>query len=144
MKNTNIAMGQTTNKMTHKIFGLLLFLVLLIAGCQRKRLYDKTEGETYARKRIQEVLADTIYAHDRGQQILVNNGELAIKIVEPILFDKYGEEMILDEKPYQAFKVDNYWLVRGSTPDDPNFEGGAFEIIIDSRDARVVRVIHYK
>jgi hypothetical protein len=114
----------------------------MTVGCHRKRLYDQVEGEAYARKRLVEVLADTIRPH-YGRQILLDK-ELVIKIVEPILFETYGRETILDERPYQACKVDNYWLVKGSTPDDPDFRGGAFEIIIDSRDARILRMVHYK
>jgi len=42
-------------------------------ACQRKRLYDKEEGEAYARKRVQEVLADTVYSHNVGQKVLLGN-----------------------------------------------------------------------
>ena len=130
--------------MKHRFIGLLLLIALMTLGCQRKRLYDRAEGEAYARKRIQQVLMDTTYSPSNSQENLVSTSELAIAIVEPILFVTYGQKQILNEKPYQAFKVDNYWLIRGSVPDDPDFRGGAFEIIIDSRNARVVRMVHYK
>jgi hypothetical protein len=130
------------------VFGLIAILLLTYFNHQAKTTYRKEEGEEYARTRIEEVLTDTVhmkyYQEKFEKQVLIDDAATAIKTVEPILFRKYGKEKILDERPYQAFRVDNYWLIKGSFPHDPGMKGGTFEIIIDSRDARVIRVLHYK
>ena len=120
------------------LFGLIALFLLTYFNHQPKRTYSKEEGEEYARTRIEEVLADTApmkyYQEQYEKQILIGDEITAIKTVEPILFRNFGKEQILSERPYQAFKVDHYWLIKGSFPDVPGMKGGTFEIIIDARD----------
>jgi hypothetical protein len=95
---------------------------------------------------MNEVLADsTPRPWNRGENelILIKTKEDAISVAEPILFGIYGREKILRERPYGVHKFDNYWYVSGSLPRLYTF-GGGFEIILDSRDARVLSVTHYK
>lgn len=139
-----IVLKQMTINYKLYLFGLTSIFLLTYFIYQPKRIDSKEEGEEYARKRIQEVLTDTAHREYYQQRPLVDDEETAIKTVEPILFRTYGKEKILNERPYQAFKVDNYWLIKGSFPDDPDMRGGTFEIIIDSRDARVIGITHYK
>jgi hypothetical protein len=128
--------------------GLLASFFVTYVAYQPMRTYDKDEGEAYARKRINEVLTDTTYKNFYDQpartQILIPTANIAMKVAEPILIEKYGAETVYGERPYQAFRIDNFWLVKGSWPDNPGLKGGTFEIIIDARDARVIRIVHYK
>ena len=63
-------------------------------------------------------------------------------MAEPILFEIYGKSKIEDEKPYEVFLINNYWVIRGT---QNRFSlGGTFSIVIDARNSKVIRVIHYK
>ena len=137
-------------KVNDKLFlvGLIATFLITYFMHQPRRLYDDQEGKEYARKRIEEAFPDTSYRafyEQTGEtQTLVTSAEVAMKVVEPIVLAKYGSETISFERPFQAFKVDNFWLVKGTFPDDPDLRGGTFEVILDARDARVIRIVHYK
>ncbi len=73
---------------------------------------------------------------------LINNKEMAIAVVEPILFKIYGNENILKQRPYESYLINGYWYISGTLPED--WKGGVFEIIISSKNAQVVKLIHGK
>lgn len=76
-------------------------------------------------------------------QNLVATKETAIEVVEPMLFDIYGKQKILSERPYGIHKIGDYWVVSGSLSRYYDF-GGGFGIIIDAKDAKVMSITHYK
>jgi hypothetical protein len=51
----------------------------------------------------------------------------AIAAAEPVLFNTYGKDEILSEKPYKAYLMDNYWVINGTLPQ--GMMGGIFLII---------------
>lgn len=71
----------------------------------------------FAEQRVEKVLADTM-KNSQGRwyekEILVKTEQSAIRIAEPILFDIYGKERILSERPYGVHKIHNYWYIAGS------------------------------
>jgi len=73
---------------------------------------------------------------------LIRNKETAIAIAEPILFDRYGKKNITKQKPYECFFIERYWYITGTLP--KGWDGGVFEILIDSKDGRIVKLIHGK
>lgn len=126
--------------------GLITIIALTMTVNYFKTPWRAGLSEDFAKKRVKEVLMDTtVRPWTRGKDgiILVKTREAAISIAEAILFDIYGEEKILAERPYGVHKIDVYWFVSGSLPRLYTF-GGGFEIIIDSRDAGVISVTHYK
>jgi hypothetical protein len=66
----------------------------------------------------------------------------AVAIAEPILFNVYGKDQILHERPYVVNFVDGYWVLSGSLP--KGWWGGTFLIVVSAKDGRVIRLIHYK
>ena len=100
----------------------------------------------FAEKRVKEVLMDTSqrsWAKVQRGMVLIRTEEAAIQIAEPILFEIYGKERILSERPYGVHKIDDYWFVSGSLQRLYTV-GGGFEIILDSRNAEVMSITHYK
>src|ERR1700733_2919528 len=73
----------------------------------------------------------------------INDTVSLIKYVEPILFETYGKEHILAEKPYIVFFKEGIWIADGSLPDRFT-KGGTFHIEVRARDGKVIKIIHYK
>lgn len=127
------------------IFALVFILGLTIAVNYYKAPWDTDLPADWVEKRVKEVLMDTSsrsWAKGRQNKFVITTSEAAIKVAEPILFEVYGKEEVLDERPYKVYKADDYWLIEGSLP--KLYDGGAFEIILDARDARVMSIVHYR
>lgn len=73
---------------------------------------------------------------------LIDSKETAVKFAEVILFKVYGEKTIRKERPYEIHLIDGYWVINGTIAEGSR--GGGFEIILDSKDGRVIRLVHYK
>ena len=118
----------------------MLFVIMQIS-CNQV-LHNKL-GIENAKKELENALKDTtkLAILDKNE-LLIKEENTAIKVAEPILFEIYGKSKIEDEKPYEAYLINNYWVING-TINRFSF-GGAFSIIIDARNSKVVNVIHYK
>ena len=97
-------------------------------------------GEESARRSLQQVLSDSTAR--RPPSLLIPDEKTATGVAEAVLFKVYGEEEIKDERPYETFLIDGYWVIRGTIP--LGYDGGGFEIIMDSKDGRVIHLTHYK
>ena len=120
---------------------ILIFFVILQISCNQV-LHNKL-GIENARKELESALNDTtkITILDKNE-LLIKEEKTAIKVAEPILFEIYGKSKIENEKPYEAYLINNYWVING-TINRFSF-GGGFSIIIDARNSKVINVIHYK
>ena len=76
------------------------------------------------------------------KELLIKNENTAIQIAEPILCEIYGESHIKDQKPYEVYLIDNYWVINGTLP--IGMLGGTFVIIIDARNSKVLKITHFK
>ncbi|WP_018616354.1 NTF2 fold immunity protein [Segetibacter koreensis] len=98
-------------------------------------------GRQNARRQMREAL------EGKGQPFtwdtLIKTSSTAIATAEPILFDAFGKEQVLNEKPYEVYLIDGYWYITGTVPKKYN-KGGAFEIIFSARDGKIIRLTHYK
>src|SRR5689334_23313256 len=99
----------------------------------------------FANEKLHEALTDsstTYSVHNPGTR-MIKDEHTATSVAEAILFGIYGKNKILTERPYQVYKLDEYWYLSGSLH-GWYVDGGSFEIILDSRDAHVVNVRHYR
>jgi len=78
-----------------------------------------------------------------GNNTLIKDRQSLIKYAEPILFQTYGKENILKEKPYKISFKNGVWSMDGTLPKQYTV-GGTFHIVINARDGKVVKMIHYK
>ena len=103
-----------------------------------------TLGRGHAKEQLKLSLTDTTLhnAIKNTEQLLIAKKDLAINIAEPYLFSVYGKEAILGEKPYEAYLIDNYWVILGTLPE--KMMGGTFLIILDAATGKVVRITHGK
>jgi hypothetical protein len=97
-------------------------------------------GEETAKEQLKEAL------EGKGQRYtfdtLIKKASTAIAIVEPILFELYGKQQIISERPYEVYLLDGYWYLSGTIPKD--WKGGGFEIILSARNGEIIRLTHYK
>jgi len=120
---------------------LIIALAFSINACAQK---DKTILERqHAEKELKSFLANTNQHNVISKKnLILEDKETAISVAEPILFKIYGKENIQSEKPYQAYLVNNYWVISGTLPDDSL--GGTFLIILDAKNSQVIRITHGK
>lgn len=85
----------------------------------------------------------------QSQHNIINNGEnivkdsaTAINIAEIVLFNIFGKENIEKQKPYEIDFIRNYWIIEGSLPQ--GFKGGTFIIILNAKDAKIIKISHGK
>ena len=69
----------------------------------------------------------------------VPDKDTAIKIAEVILFRLYGEETIIDQKPYVVTQDENIWWVCGTLKED--VMGAAFKIAISQQTAAILYLV---
>ncbi len=116
---------------------LLLFILVSCKGPKEDRLLL---GEKKAREYLAKALKDSTDVLYTGNA-LIDNQETAIKLSEVLLFKIYGEDMIKAERPYEVHFIDGYWILKGTLP--VGADGGTFfSIIFDSRDGRVIKLLH--
>ena len=120
----------------------VLFLFILAFSCNKeKALNPSFEKIKLSDKEILKEINDCkLFEIDKEKEI--NDEVSAISVAEPILFSSYGKENILKQRPYKIGKVQNYWVIYG-TFNSLGF-GGVFEIIIDSKNGKIVRLTHGK
>ena len=122
-----------------KLLIILALTLPLFVNCQNFK-GRVVLGQENARQAVKKSLADKNYKP--FYDTLIKDKETAIGVAEPILFKIYGKKNIISERPYECYLIDGYWYICGTLP--KNFEGGVFETIIDSRDGRVVKIMHGK
>ena len=97
-------------------------------------------GEENARRQLKEAL------NGEGQKFtfdtMVKNSVTAVAIAEPLLFEVFGKQQVLSEKPYEVYLIDGYWYISGTIP--TGYKGGGFEIIFSAKNGQVIRLTHYK
>jgi len=136
---------------------LLFFGILLLNfSCSEKIDSNKILLETDSDKIFLEN-QDREYAISELQNALKNNkivpeseinytakpipdSKSAVNIAEKILFEVYGKEEIKEQRPYNVVFQDDYWIING-TQAKPAI-GGVFLIIINSKDGKIIELIH--
>lgn len=124
----------------------LLLLLALSLSCSSQNKESNAErlilGREYAEKELKKSLSDSLLHNVVGSRILIDKEENAIKIAEAILFPIYTEENIVRQRPYESYRINNYWVISGTLP--TRYLGGTFLIILDARDGKVIRITHGK
>jgi len=98
-------------------------------------------GEEWAKKYIDERIKEKnkYYLPKDG---IIKNKEMAMQIAEIYLNSIYGADVIEDEKPFEVYNYNRYWLVAGTLP--KGWIGGTAVIIMSQNSGQVLDVIHYQ
>ena len=121
----------------------VIFLILMVMGIAVYRAFFSKDRYTALNQQVSNCDGCT-----------VKNEETAVDIAEEILFKTYGKSHIKNQRPYEIKLLGNkVWSLKGSLNQStleklvsggmPEF-GGTFEIDIDPRDGKILKIIHYK
>lgn len=124
---------------------ILLFLSLLIfiISCSQSKSERIILGEKYAKSELEKTL-NPKNEHNviDNKSLIITNKETAVKIAETILFEIYGKKNIENQKPYEIYKFENFYVILGTIP--KNSVGGTFIIIIDGTNSKILKISHGK
>ncbi|MDM1355894.1 NTF2 fold immunity protein [Myroides marinus] len=74
---------------------------------------------------------------------IISNDSTAVKVVEQILFNMYGEDNIVKQRPYSVvLKHDSIWSIQGKLLN--GWDGGVFYIELNKNTGKVEKIFHDK
>ncbi|RSK49898.1 YbbC/YhhH family protein [Hymenobacter rigui] len=123
------------------LYYTLILLVLSFSSCAQGKKHSRL-GLEVAKEELQEALKRTPESVSPTMQQPLPDSIAAVRFAEPILFRTYGKKHIVDERPYEVYLIDKYWVLMGTLPEDSM--GGTFTIILDSRTGQIIELTHGK
>ncbi|MFT3920360.1 NTF2 fold immunity protein [Cloacibacterium sp.] len=121
-----------------KILQILLILVFSSSFSQSKNP-DLERARKFVEESLNDKTAHNVIVKKTSQHLLEK--QTIIKIAEAALFQIYGKENILKQRPYKTYRINNFWLIEGTLK---SYFGGVFQIIIDDRTGEIKRITHGK
>ncbi|MCV2486319.1 YbbC/YhhH family protein [Flavobacterium sp. SH_e] len=118
---------------------LIALLLILIFSCCSHSKYGSDQAEFELKRALEDPSHDNFVDN---KKVLIKDNQTAIKIAEPILFSIYGEDEIKHQKPYEVNLINNHYVINGTLLWGE--QGGTFLIIIDARNAKVLKITHSK
>jgi hypothetical protein len=129
-------------KMKYKFLIHIILLFFTLAYCQEKEDRYKL-GKTHAESELKLALSnESQHNVIDNKTLIIKDSNTAISIAEPILFNIYGKENIILQKPYEIYQIKNHWVIYGTLP--KGYFGGTFMIIIDARNSKIIKITHGK
>lgn len=117
----------------------MTLLTLALTACGERTIL----GKSYAEQELQSALTNKSQHNIiDNTTVIIKDSLTAINIAEPILFSIYGKNNITQQRPYEIYFIDNYWVITGTLPKE--YLGGTFLIIIDSRNCKIIKITHSK
>ena len=110
--------------------GLILIIGFLISTNLQAQESEKKSDERIHAEQLLDYALKNKSERKIMESPLIPKKENAINYAENILFELYGKEKIINEKPYQIHLIDDYWIITGTLPKD--WVGGVFEVVFDS------------
>lgn len=128
-----------------KYFKIILFLLFILTPYLSFSQVNNDHwrmSKEQAKSIVGETLKDSTIHNVIGKESILTKEKKVIEFAEIILFDIYGKKNIERQKPYNIFQIDKYWLISGTLSKE--IKGGTFMMIIDSRNYKIIRLIHGK
>lgn len=125
-------------------FYCCIIIVMISTFSCSQNLNDKTAiSRENAEYLLKEVIANNkLHNIIDSNYTVIKNEKTLINVIEPILFDIYGQENIEKQKPYKVHNFDNYYVVGGSL--ESGKSGGNFLLIINKKNAEILKITHEK
>lgn len=119
------------------IFNLLS--VLFIFSCTKNpEIFKENNNLKHAESELKNTLIKNAVLPDK----VIQDSQTAVDVAENILFNIYGKENIIQQRPYNLNFIDGYYIIEGTLP--KNTLGGTFLIIINSKDGKIIKLTHGK
>jgi hypothetical protein len=121
------------------LFFLLLFTFETTA---QKNFVESQIGKQLAQVELnQTIFKEKVNNVVNSKFSLIKTGQTAVAVAEPLLFSVYGERTIIESRPYDVHKIDNYWVILGKNAREAAGSGGGyFLLILHETDSRVIRM----
>ena len=119
---------------------LLVGLLVGVPGYGQNLSTRSTLGETHAREQVQQ--ATKTAPQVPFPKPLLASKALAIATMEPLLYSRYGQAQIRQQRPYETYLINGFWFIAGTLPKDR--DGGTFEVIVEAQNGRVWQMTHSK
>lgn len=120
------------------------FFIFTLISCSEAKDSRTILGKSVAERQLKSVLKENSEPQNNidNKTVIIKDSQTAINIAEPILFSIYGKENIIEQKPYEIYLIDNFWIISGTLPKE--YFGGTFLIIMDARNAEILKITHGK
>jgi len=122
--------------------GLILIIGFLISTNLQAQESKKKSDELIHAEQLLDYALKNKSERKIMESPLIPKKENAINYAENILFELYGKENIINEKPYQIYLINDYWIITGTLP--KGWVGGVFEMVFDSWNGKVLILEHGK
>jgi hypothetical protein len=122
--------------------GLILIIGFLMSTNLQAQESEKKSGELIRAEQLLDYALKNKSERKIMKSPLIPKKENAINYAENILFELYGKENIINEKPYQIHLINDYWIMTGTLP--KGMRGGVFELVFDSWNGKVLILEHGK
>jgi hypothetical protein len=118
-------------------------LLLTIAAYSQPGNERLILGKSYAKEALASALSGkTQHNVIDNKTFIIKDSITAIGVAEPILFSLYGKDNIIQQRPYEAYLIDQYWIISGTLA--KNYLGGTFLIILSATDSKILQITHGK
>src|SRR6187402_1038206 len=117
---------------------LFVITMLFLVSCQKKH---GMQGIETAKQELKIALNKKSNNPVLPKRI-IGDRQTAIEIAESVLFRIYGKQNIIEERPYEVYLINGYWVLNGTIPE--GWLGGGFIIVLNSKDSKILRLSHYK
>lgn len=112
-----------------------IITIVLLPACRQKPFLGHEAAQNQLDKALKNI--DDIA---KPGMFLINEKDDAIALAEVYLFSVYGKRKIKNQRPYEIYLIDHYWVINGTLP--LGTDGGNFEIVLDAETGEVKRLVH--
>jgi hypothetical protein len=127
----------------HIKINFFILTIICLTSCKNSINENNYEDKENAEKQLDFSLVDKKgHNYIDNKRIIIKDKKTLVNFAEPILFDIYGKDKIISQRPYKINFIKNHWLIEGFLP--KGYKGGSFLIIIDSRNGEIIKITHGK
>lgn len=100
-------------------------------------------GKSRSEEQLKTLLSEqTTYQFSGSKETQIKDTLTAVNLAESYLFEIYGRDNIISQRPYEVNFYQNCWILNGTLPRE--MKGGTFTIILDASNGGVVNITHGK
>jgi len=127
--------------MKTKMISITIFLFLCFCIASQESNYS--DRNIIGENKTKEFLFSSLNGNEFN---IINNFTLipdkktAISVSESVLFNIYGRENIINQRPYEIYLIDGYWVIMGTI--EKGWLGGTFQIIINAETSEIILIGH--
>lgn len=125
-------------KSSFKIIFNLLFVLFIFSCTKNPEIFKENNDLKHAESELKNALIKNEILPDK----VIPDSQTAVDVAENFLFNIYGKENIIQQRPYNLNLIDDYYIIEGTLP--KNTLGGTFLIIINSKDGKIIKLTHGK